>query len=425
MKVLLVGQGAREHAIADALKRSKNLSALFAYMEMPNPGICRLAEHWRIGKLNDLEALKQYAMFVQPDLVMFGPETPLAAGAVDELERKGFKCVGPRKKLALLEADKSFMREFLGKHFKKGYPKWQIFTNVEDLRQRIMSDNRIVLKPVGLTGGKGVKVFGKQLLTLDEALDYAKLVLEKDGKILVEEKVEGEEFSLMVFTDGQKIIPMPLVQDYKYAYDGDVGPMTGGMGSFSQADHALPFVSQQMFEEALDLLNETIHKLLEQFGVPYKGILYGQFMQTEQGPKVIEFNVRFGDPEAMNVLAVLKSDLLDILASIANGDLVSQVEFDAKATVCKYLVPKGYPEQPLVGYEFELPERELEMLGIKVYFASVVEKNGVFVTTSSRSVALLKVADNPLEGKKIIDEHLAKHCPSGLFYRKDIPRVSL
>lgn len=423
MKVLLVGHGAREHAIAAALSRSPQDPRIFAYMATPNPGILRLAEDWTEGPLTDIATLAGYARRVRPDFVIFGPETPLAAGAVDALEEKGFPCVGPRLALARLEADKAFMRDFMGRYLGRGYPRWWVFHDLASLEEHLNAHPASVIKPVGLTGGKGVRVMGKQLAGLEEALEYARFLLERDGKVLVEERLEGEEFSLMVFTDGKHCVPMPLVQDYKYAREGDTGPMTGGMGSYSCADHLLPFVSQDDFETALGIVEETIRKLNAVTGVPYRGVLYGQFIQTADGPKVIEFNVRFGDPEAMNVLSLLLTDPLEVFASVAAGDLVRKIEFAHEATVCKYLVPKGYPEAPEVGVEFALPLRELAAAGAEVYFASVEEVNGKYRTTASRSVALLARAGTPHEAKRILDDILEAHCPPSLYYRRDIPRI--
>jgi len=198
--------------------------------------------------------------------------------------------------------------------------------------------------------------------------------------------------------------------------------MTGGMGSYSCADHLLPFVSPADFEVALGIVEETVAKLGKVTGIPYRGILYGQFIQTPEGPKVIEFNVRFGDPEAMNVLSLLVTDAVEVFASIASGDLIGGIGFAREATVCKYLVPRGYPEAPEVGRSFTLPLEELEAKGIEVYFAAVREENGHYLTTSSRSVALLARAPSPSEAKAALDGFLAEHCPEVLYYRRDIPR---
>lgn len=423
MKILLVGHGAREHAIAVALSKSPQAPEIFAYMSVPNPGIVNLAVDWENGRLEDVERLKRYASRVQPDLVIFGPEVPLAAGAVDELEAKGFSCVGPRKLLAMLESDKAFMRQFLAKYIGKGSPKWFVFTDLPSVEKFIRNTPNVVMKPVGLTGGKGVRVVEKHFSTLEEALKYADFVLKKDGRILVEERLSGNEFSLMVFTDGRKCLAMPLVQDYKYAYEGDTGPMTGGMGAYSCADHLLPFITKTDYENAFDLVCQTVEELSTIFKIPYRGILYGQFIQTSVGPKLIEFNVRFGDPEAINVLSILNSDIVEVFSSIANGDLVENVEFLNQATVCKYLVPKGYPDAPKTGVRFSFPIPKLLATGVEVYFASVFQEGNQFVTTTARALALLARAETPILAKNILNGLLAEYCPDELYYRRDIPYV--
>ncbi len=421
MKLLVVGNGAREHIIAERLKSSPSRPRLFAYMSTRNPGIHSLVEDWSQGGMDDVEAIKRYAQHIRPDLVVFGSEAPLAVGAVDRLEEMGFPCVGPARKLARIEADKAFMRDFMKRHIKRGFPHWKVFDNLKSVENYLQDNPNVVLKPIGLTGGKGVRVMGRQLKDIDGAVEYAREIIADQGRILIEEKLEGKEFSLMVFTDGKGVIPMPLVQDYKYAGEGDTGAMTGGMGSYSQADHLLPFVSERDFNDALSIVSDTIRQLGQTENSPYKGILYGQFIQTEDGPKIVEFNGRFGDPEAMNVLSVMRSDLVEVFRSIADGKLIDGVEFEHKATVCKYLVPRGYPESPEAEKPFQFSLQDLSEQGVKVYFASVHEEKGSFFTTRSRSLALLQTAPTAQQAKDSLNEVLQQYCPPELMYRADIP----
>ncbi|MBC7099295.1 phosphoribosylamine--glycine ligase [Candidatus Bipolaricaulota bacterium] len=423
MKVLVVGHGAREHAIAAALYRSPSRPRLFAYMATPNPGIRALVEDWKKGDLDDVGSLLDYVARIRPELVVFGPETPLAAGAVDALEERGVPCVGPKKALAQIEVNKSFMRGFMARNLGRGFPRWWVLRDLPAVERLLRECPDVVLKPLGLTGGKGVRVMGKQLSDIDQALQYARGCLERDGAILIEERLEGEEFSLMAFTDGRKVLPMPLVQDYKYAYEGDRGPMTGGMGSYSCADHLLPFLREGDAEAAFEIVKETVVNLGKEAGTPYRGILYGQFMQTQDGPKIIEFNARFGDPEAMNVLSLLRTDPVEVFLSIAAGDLVDGVRFAEEATVCRYLVPEGYPERPRVGLRFSLPVEELSGLGVEVYFGSVSEAEGMYVTTGSRSVALLAKGESPKTARALLDGVLERYSPPGLYFRHDIPKL--
>ena len=423
MKILIVGHGSREHAIAAALHRSRSQPRLFAYMSAPNPGIKTLVEDWRKGALDDVRTLVAYAAEVKPKFVVFGSEAPLAAGAADLLEEQGIPCVGPRRSLAQIEASKPFMRNFMARNIGRGTPRWWVFRDLGAIKKHLEEHPNVVLKPIGLTGGKGVRVMGKHLFNIDQALQYAEECLKKDSEILLEERLEGEEFSFMVFTDGREVLPMPIVQDYKYAYEGDNGPMTGGMGSYSCANHFLPFLTKENVEAAFEIVRETLINLGREIGIPYKGILYGQFIQTQDGPKVIEFNARFGDPEAMNVLSIMKSDLVDVFSSIVAGDLMKQVEFAEEATVCRYLVPEGYPENPRVGQQFSLPVQELSALGIEIYFGSVSETDGKYMTTSSRSVALLAKGSSLRTAKALLDKAFSQYRPSGLYFRSDIPKI--
>jgi len=423
MKILVVGNGAREHAMAKTLAKSKHCPELFFYMEIANPGLVRLASDYAIGKLTDLQQLSLYALRIAPDLVIVGPENPLAAGAVDALSARGFNCIGPTLEQARIESDKAFMREFMKRYIRRGYPDWTIVTTLKQLHERLVQNHNVAIKPIGLTGGKGVKVYGRQLNSLEEALNYGAELLRKDGKVLIEEQLIGEEFSFMVFTDGKKVVPMPLVQDYKYAFENDTGPMTGGMGSFSCADHMLPFISRKDYETAYDIVADVILHLGRVTGLPYKGVLYGQFMQTEKGPQIIEFNARFGDPEAINVLSLLTTDFVDICLSIVDGTLIDSITFEKKATVCKYVVPVGYPTAPLIDSPFKLPVFQFSGLDIDLFFANVYEKGGTLYTTASRAIAFLAKAETVIAAKEKLDTFLSSWCPENMFYRRDIPKL--
>ncbi len=423
MKVLLVGGGGREHAIAKAILRSNYSAELFAYLDIANPGITRVASDYSLGSLNDIASLAVYAERIKPDIVIFGPEVCLAGGAVDVLESKGMRCLGPTRAQARIESDKSFMRNFMKRYVGRGSPRWRVVRDANEVREFLALYPNAVIKPFGLTGGKGVKVLGRQLHTHEEAMAYANELISRDGGCLLEERVLGEEFSLMVFTDGKRLCPMPLVQDYKYAHEGDTGPMTGGMGSYSDSSHLLPFVTQKDFDNALSIMNDVIRNLSQLTKTPYRGVLYGQFMKTEHGPILIEFNARFGDPEAINVLALLETDFLELCLSIAEGEMVDRVHFRHQATVCKYLVPKGYPDQPMANIPVLVPEFLLHSLNPEIYLASVNESNGIIFTTKSRTLALLAVAATPWEAKRIVDETLNSWNPEGLYYRRDIPRL--
>jgi phosphoribosylamine--glycine ligase len=293
-----------------------------------------------------------------------------------------------------------------------GCPKYRVFYNTGDAIAFINDhDGDLAIKPVGLTGGKGVKIMGEQV-DRNGAVEYVKSL---KGGVVLEERLIGEEFTLQAFVDGSHLIPMPLVQDHKRAFDGDIGPNTGGMGSYSMPDHMLPFVSGKDYNTALEIM-KSIVKAMERTGHPYRGILYGQFMNTAKGPKVIEFNARFGDPEAMNVLSLLTSDLSEIVQRIPEGTLsLSDVNFEKKATVCKYLVPEGYPEMPHAGDQIDIGNRNAALL----YYANVEERNGTLVTLTSRSLAFVGKADTLMEAEQSAEE-AASSVRGRVRHRRDI-----
>jgi len=421
MRVLLVGSGGREHAIAEALKRSG--AEIYSVISNRNPGIIRLSESYKVCDICDTEAVSIFAEKKDVSLGIIGPEAPLSAGLVDVLEARGIKCANPKKSLALIETDKAFCRDLMARYGIKGGIEFHIFLNMEDAFAFIdKSEKDYVIKPAGLTGGKGVKVMGEHLHSKDEAKAYIKEIFDMRigtvQKLVIEERLVGEEFTMQVFTDGEKVVPMPLVQDHKRAFDGDVGPNTGGMGSYTDSNHMLPFVSQKDYDAALEIIKETVSALKKETGFPYKGALYGQFMLTKEGPKVIEFNARLGDPEAMNVLSLLESDFLEILKSINNGGL-GEVKFTKKASVCKYLVPAGYPDSPKRGASVNVDEKAIKDLGASVFYASVEKEGKRIVTTGSRSLGVVGLGDSIEEAERIA-EQAASAINSNLFHRKDI-----
>jgi phosphoribosylamine--glycine ligase len=245
------------------------------------------------------------------------------------------------------------------------------------------------------------------------AIAYARSL---SGDVVLEERLLGEEFTLQAFVDGNHLVPMPLVQDHKRAFEGDTGPNTGGMGSYSMPDHKLPFVSKKDYTRALAIMQSVV-AVMERTGSPYQGILYGQFMNTAEGPRVIEFNARFGDPEAMNVLSLLSSDLSEIVCRIAEGSLAaSHVSFKSRATVCKYLVPKGYPDTPHAGDPIMLPADARALL----YYANVEKSaSGALLTQTSRTLAYVGIGET-LEEAERSAEQAASGVTGEVRYRSDI-----
>jgi len=274
-----------------------------------------------------------------------------------------------------------------------------------------------VVKADGLKGGKGVKVSGDHLNGRGEGLAYALECFNEGGRVVVEEKLIGQEFSLMSFCDGVHTAEMPAVQDHKRAYEGDKGPNTGGMGTYSDANGSLPFLKTSDIESARDITRKVASALKEETGVEFKGIMYGGFMAVRDGVRLIEYNARFGDPEAMNVLPLLKTDFVEVCEAIINGTLDKlNIEFEKKATVCKYLVPNGYPENPCKGEKITvgtIPD------GVKAYFASVNEKDDGLYLSGSRAIAFVGIADSIDEAEKLAQSAVST-VEGPVFYRKDI-----
>lgn len=411
MKVLVVGAGGREHAIVEALARSAYKPKIYAVMSNLNPGIRRLAVKVLQTKETNVPEIVGFAVENGIDFAVIGPEAPLMAGLADALYDEGIPSVGPKKDAARLEFDKGWTREFMARNKIQGTPRFKVYDDYDDACRYIDEYPDIVVKPAGLTGGKGVKVMGDHMTTTAEAKEYAAQVLKSD-RVVLEEKLEGEEVTIMAFVDGKSVAPMPTVQDHKRAYEDDKGPNTGGMGSYTDNTDLLPFMTAEDYREAVGILESIVKALYKETGVSYQGVLYGQFMITRSGMKVVEFNARFGDPEAMNVLPLLKTDFVDVCEAVINGTLKDMgIEFEKSASVCKYVVPKGYPDSPVKDAPLEVTE----MPEYTVYYASVNERDEKVYTTSSRSLAIVGIADNITDAEMLCEMGLANvkgefHC---------------
>ena len=412
MKILVVGGGGREHAIAKALSRNDQCR-IFAVMSKKNPGIAVLSEKILMASETDIRKITSFCIENAIEYAFIGPEAPLEAGVVDVLIKSGIKCVGPVKDAAKIETDKTFCRNLMNKYAIPGLPEYHVFHNGKDAKDFLStSEEEYAIKPAGLTGGKGVRIMGEHL-DHKQACEY---VLTIPGSLVIEERMQGEEFTLQAFTDGITLVPMPLVQDHKRAYEGDTGPNTGGMGSYSLPDHRLPFVTDEDYNKALDIMQQTVSALAAE-GTPYTGVLYGQFMNTADGPMVIEFNARFGDPEAMNVLTILKTDLSDIVRAITSGTLADvQISFENKATVCKYLVPEGYPDHPVTNQSIFLPSEDSPAI---IYYASVIREDDHLITQNSRTMAFVGLGKDLKTAEEIAEES-ASSVKGPVRHRKDI-----
>jgi phosphoribosylamine--glycine ligase len=412
--VLLVGGGGREHAIARALADSN--ADLYACAGNKNPGIARLAEGFETLDTTNPTAVVDFARDSGVDLAVIGPEAALEAGVADALDDADIYTFGPQEEEARIETDKAFQRRFMEEHDIPGCPDFETFEDMDAACEYVDEyDGDLVVKPAGLTGGKGVRVMGDQV-DAEEAKEY---IRESDyDRIVLEERLVGEEFTIQGFVANGDLRVTPAVQDHKRAYEGDEGPNTGGMGSYSDSSLELPFMSESEYMDAIDIMQATVDAL-----DGYKGVLYGQFMLTAEGIKVVEFNARFGDPEAMNTLPVLETEFLDVLTAARDGDDLPKLKFQRQATVCKYAVPEGYPTDPKSGALVKIDE---ESAGDAIlYYASVDEREDGIYTTTSRSFAVVGIADSITEAEAIAEDALAVAGEEGLRIRHDIGKPDL
>ena len=427
--VLVIGKDGRTDAVAAELLESPTAIDLYAFSEMRIPGLVRKCRDVFLGDLTDVGRLGEIVDDIQPDLVVVGPEEPLEAGCVDMLEERGIATFGPSKVLARIETSKAWARRILEKHGIPGNPEYRVIKQAEELEGYFEQLGSFVIKPDGLTAGKGVRVFGEHMTTIPEALSYAKEQIESVGQVQIEEKLEGEEFSLQTITDGETFIHCPVVQDHKRAYDGDKGPNTGGMGSYSCADHSLPFLERSDIDQAREINERVIQALYEETGKPYRGVLYGGFMATADGVRLIEYNARFGDPEAMNVLPILDADFVELCTAVASGRLAEvEYSFQAKATVCKYIVPRDYPHAPPDNRApFEIPEHLLHQDNLRWYWAaSDLDAEDIPCIRTSRSGAFVGLGDTLAEAEQAAAKAAEEVAVVGpIRYRRDIGRAEV
>lgn len=428
LKVANIGKSGRLDAISRACLKGPDLVKVYAITDVYNARLTS-SEQLFIGKSDDLAFVRECIEKIRPDLAIIGPEEPLAAGVADMLAQMGIPCVGPTRSLARLETSKSFTRNLLSKHKINGNPQHQVFYKPDGIENYLGSMTDFVIKPDGLTGGKGVKISGEHLGSIKEALAYCnELFLAGQPAVVIEEKLDGEEFSFQSFFDGKHIVHTIPVQDHKRAFDGDRGPNTGGMGSYSCADHLLPFLREEHVQEAGKINRQVGEALLEETGEAYKGILYGGFMVTAAGVRVIEYNARFGDPEVMNILPLMRTDFLEVCKAICEGTLDRlEVKFENKATVCKYLVPNGYPECAVKGAEIDVTALDQLLAlepNLRAYYGGVEGDGPHFRLTGSRAIGLVGIGDTLHEAEEIA-ESAASSVAGPLFHRKDIGTAEL
>lgn len=380
MKVLVVGGGGREHALAWSLSRSPRVDRVLC--TPGNPGIAELAECVQTTD-GSPRAIAELAESRRVDLVVIGPEAYLEAGVVDELLKRGIRAFGPARASARIETDKAFAKQLMEA---KGIPtgSYREFDNPDDAKAYVRSlSPPIVIKPIGLTAGKGVTI-AESVGEAEQAVDLtmsARAFGKAGARVIVEEFLTGEEATVLAFCDGKRVVPVAPSQDHKAVYDGDTGPNTGGMGAYSPVPVVDEAMQRRVYE---DILVPTVEALAE-LGTPFVGVLYAGLMIGQDGPKVIEFNARFGDPEAQVVLPRLRTDLVDVMEACIEGALDRvTLEWRDESALCVVVASGGYPAKYQTGYEISGLERIRDLDDVIVFHAGTALRDGRVVTAGGR-----------------------------------------
>ena len=416
MKVLVIGSGGREHSLVWKIAQSPLVSKIFC--APGNPGISELAECVNITA-DQTEQLCKFAVKENIDLTVVGPEAPLVDGIVDIFSKYKLKVFGPDKKAAILEDSKVFSKRLLRKH---GIPTadFKCFDNYQHARQYVSSKGApIVVKADGLSKGKGVFV----CKTNDEALQAIDSIMKDKvfgnagNQIVIEECLTGEEISLLAFTDGRNIVAMESSQDHKTVFDGDEGPNTGGMGAYSP----VPIMTSELYLKVeKEILVPTVHAMNRE-GRPYKGVIYIGLMVTSSGPMVLEYNVRFGDPEAQVILSRMKSDIVPIMLATISGELdMVDLEWYPQASVCVVMASGGYPGSYDKGKEITGLDSLKNQDGISVFHAGTKLSNGKIVTNGGRVLGVVACGEDIEDAQKKVYEAVNKISFDGVHYRRDI-----
>ncbi len=416
MNILVIGSGGREHALAWKLSKSRDVEKIYAIPG--NPGMAALAECVDDIRIEDNESLVRFAKEHQIGLTVIGPEVPLTNGVVDAFADAGLKAFGPRKNAAEIEGSKSFSKELM-KKYHIPTAKFEVFADAAKARAYIREQGApIVVKADGLAAGKGVVVAAtvEEALAAVDDIMCAKAFGAAGSRVVIEEFLAGEEASVLAFTDGKTVIPMIAAQDHKRVYDGDKGPNTGGMGAYAPAPVVTAEISRRVREE---ILMPVIYAMKKE-GRPYQGCLYAGLMITADGPKVIEFNARFGDPETQAVLPLLDGDLAQIMLACIDGKLNGvSVRWKDEAAVCVVMAaggyPKAYPKGDVIA-GIEAAEKD----GAYVFHAGTGRKDGALTTNGGRVLGVTTTADDIASAVSKTYAAVEKIKFAGAHYRKDI-----
>lgn len=416
MKILVIGSGGREHSLVWKINQSKKVEKI--YCAPGNAGIAELAECVDIS-VTDVEGLLSFAVEQGIDLTVVGPEASLVEGVVDQFEEKGLRIFGPSQDAAILEGSKVFTKEFLEKYQIPTAP-FKVFQDAGDAKKYIDEQGApIVVKADGLAAGKGVIVAS----TVTEAKEAVDLIMKDKAfgtagdSIVIEACLKGEEASFIAFTDGKTILPLPTSQDHKAVYEGDKGPNTGGMGAYSPA----PVVTDEIYKFAMEQVMEPTIKGLAAEGRPYKGMLYAGLMIDGNDINVLEFNCRFGDPEAQPLVMRLKSDIVDIFDAAIDGKLDQvEIKIDPKPTICVVMASGGYPGSYEKGDAITGLEEASKISDVVVFHAGTAKANGEIVSNGGRVLGITATGDNLEDAIKkaysAVDAISWKDC----YFRRDI-----
>ena len=421
MKVLVIGNGGREHALVWKLRQSPRVTNL--YCASGNGGIAADAENLR-ADLKSLDSLIAIAQQIKPDLTVVGPELPLTLGIVDEFSRRGWPTFVPTKAAAQLESSKSFAKEFMQRHHIPT-AHYAICNSVDGVRSALAHFHMpVVVKADGLAAGKGVVICKtkEEAISSSSEMLSGKMVGDAGSTVILEECLQGEEMSFLVLSDGERVVPLVAAQDHKRIGDGDTGPNTGGMGAFST--HAM--LDPQMQNWLIQHVALPVVAGMKAEGAEYKGILYAGLMMTAKGPMVLEFNCRFGDPETQPILMRLESDLVEALEAsiegrVSNGDF----RWSNDASVCVVMASGGYPGSYEAGKKIAGIEHADGIEGVKVFHAGTTQHDGAYFTAGGR---VLGVSARAPELKTAVDrayDAVSRINFDGAYYRKDIAARAL
>ncbi len=416
MKILVIGSGGREHAIVWKLSQSKKVKKIFC--APGNGGIKEIAELVDI-KADDIPGLLDFAKNNKIDLTVVGPEAPLVKGIVDIFKENGLKAFGPHKDVAMLEGSKVFSKNVM-KKFKLATAGFKVFDNPVGAKKYLNEIGiPVVIKADGLAAGKGV-IIPKTIEEGEQAIDsimIEKIFGESGNKIILEDCLEGEEASILIFTDGKVIVPLESAQDHKRIFDNDIGPNTGGMGAYSPA----PVVSKTVMDNVIKNVFRPLIDGLRKEGKIYKGVLYAGLMMTKDGPMVLEFNVRFGDPETQAILPRLKSDLADIMLACVEGTLDKiDVKWNKASCISVVCASKGYPDEYEKNKEILGLEEAGNIKDVIVFHAGTKDKNGKIFTDGGRVLGVTSLGKDIRSAKVNAYKAIENIKFEGMQYRKDI-----